>query len=157
MSADELYPKTILVPEAHALGMLAAIRSLGRAGHRILGASPKTQAIGFHSRYCTRPLVSPDFDDPDYVPWLRRLLAEEAISAIIPGGAFLLAIAPKFEEFRHLLPIAPDRRIVYTALSKTAVFEAFSAAQFLPHTDLSLFPSAKASAVPERRSSWQSR
>ena len=42
---------SVLVPEAHALGMLAAIRSLGRAGYGVHAASPQADAIGFASRF----------------------------------------------------------------------------------------------------------
>jgi hypothetical protein len=118
----------VLVPEAHALGMLAAIRSLGRAGYRVLAASPKSEAIGFVSRYCAARTLCPRFDTPDYVEWLRHYIVRHAVSTIVPGGAFLLAIEPWFEEFQPLLPIAPHRHIVYRAFSKTEVFEAFRTA-----------------------------
>jgi hypothetical protein len=108
--------------------MLAAIRSLGRAGYRVLAASPKSDAIGFASRYCAAWTLCPRFDSPEYVEWLRGCVTKQVVNAIIPGGAFLLAIEPWFEEFQPLLPIAPHRHIVYRALSKTEVFEAFLAA-----------------------------
>lgn len=120
--------KAILVPEAHALGMLAAIRSLGRAGYRVHAASSKPDAIGFASRYCAVKAVCPSFDTPAYVDWLRRYVAEQSIATIVPGGAFLLAIEPCFEEFRALLPISQARDIVYRAFSKTEVYEAFQTA-----------------------------
>jgi len=105
--------------------MLAAIRSLGRAGYRVHAASPMSDAIGFASRYCAARTVCPPLSTPSYIEWLRCYVAEQAINAIVPGGAFLLAIEPWFEEFQPLLPIARDRHIVYRALSKTEVFEAF--------------------------------
>src|SRR3546814_15197257 len=51
--SSEAKLRSVLVPEPHALGMLAAIRSLGRAGYRVHAASPRPDAIGFLSRYCT--------------------------------------------------------------------------------------------------------
>ena len=129
MVGDSSLPAThILVPEAHALGMLAAIRSLGQAGYRVHAASPKSDAIGFASRYCATRTFCPSYGSPAYVEWLRRYVAEHSVSAVIPGGAFLLAIEPCFEEFQPLLPIARDRHTVYRALSKTEIFEAFRAA-----------------------------
>lgn len=116
---------SVLVPEAHALGMLAAIRSLGRAGYEVHAASPEPDAIGFASRFAAARAVCPDFGSSGYADWLRRYISGQGIGAIVPGGAFLLAIEPVFEEFRHLLPIAQDRQIVYRALSKVEVFEAF--------------------------------
>lgn len=119
---------TILVPEAHAVGMLGAIRALGRAGYRVHAASPQPDAIGFASRYCARQVVCPPFDSPAYPAWLRRYTLEHRVRAIVPGGALLLAIEGRFEEFQPLLPIAQDRGIVYRAFSKIEVFEAFRAA-----------------------------
>ncbi|WP_193369769.1 hypothetical protein [Pelagibius marinus] len=115
----------VLVPEAHALGMLAAIRSLGRAGYPVHAASPRADAIGFASRFCAVKEICPPYGSPDYTGWLRGYVASQGIGAIVPGGALLLAIEPCFDEFRHLLPIARDRQVVYRALSKVEVFEAF--------------------------------
>jgi hypothetical protein len=120
--------RAVLVPEAHALGMLAAIRSLGRAGYRVHAASPRRDAIGFASRYCAASAVCPAYDTPAYLDWLRHYLTEHDIAAVIPGGAFLLAIESNFEDFQPLLPIARDRHTVYRALSKSEVFQAFRAA-----------------------------
>lgn len=146
-------PLAVLVPEAHALGMLAALRSLGQAGYRMHAASPQSDAIGFASRFCTVRTTCPTFHDPAYVPWLRRYIAKNAIGAIIPGGAFLLAIEPFFEEFRHLLPIAPERQVVYRALSKVEVFEAFQGAplplRLLDHHPPSLVIDRELSPVTE--------
>jgi hypothetical protein len=116
---------SVLVPEAHALGMLAAIRSLGLAGYRVHTASPQPDAIGFASRFAAVRTVCPDFGSSAYADWLRRYTSGQGIAAIVPGGAFLLAIEPFFEEFRHFLPLAQDRQVVYRALSKVEVFEAF--------------------------------
>ena len=120
--------RSILVPEAHALGMLGAIRSLGGAGYRVHAASPQRDAIGFASRHCSARTVCPAYQSSAYVDWLRSYVSRESVSAIVPGGAFLLAIEPCFEEFQALLPIAADRDVVYRALSKIEVFEAFCAA-----------------------------
>lgn len=72
--------------------------------------------------------MCPHLDSPAYAQWLRGYISDQGISVVIPGGAFLLAIEPWFEEFQPLLPIAPSRHIVYRALSKIEVFEAFCAA-----------------------------
>jgi hypothetical protein len=124
----DLRGMSVLVPEAHALGMLAAIRSLGRAGYRVHAASPRPGAIGFASRYCSARTICPPFGTPAYVEWLRSFVAQEGIGAVVPGGAFLLTIEPWFEEFQPLLPVASDRHIVYRALSKSQIFESFCGA-----------------------------
>ncbi|HEY9547910.1 MAG TPA: hypothetical protein VIR45_00285, partial [Kiloniellaceae bacterium] len=120
--------RAVLVPEAHALGMLAAIRSLGRAGYRVHAASPQPDAIGFASRFCAVRERCPAYDDPAYAGWARGYVGAHDIAAIVPGGAFLLAIEDCFDDFCHLLPLAGDSRIVYRALSKVEVFDAFRAA-----------------------------
>lgn len=139
---------SVLVPEAHALGMLAAIRSLGRAGYRVHAASPQSDAIGFASRFAATRTTCPDFGSPAYVDWLCSYISGQGIGAIVPGGAFLLAIEPFFEEFRHLLPIAQDRHIVYRAFSKVEVFEAFRCAP----TSLRLLDHHPCSLVIDRAS-----
>ena len=138
--------KSVLVPEAHALGMLAAIRSLGRAGYRVHAASPRGDAIGFASRFCSVKTVCPAYDSPRYVDWVRGYVAEQAIGAIVPGGAFLLAIEPCFEDLRNLLPIAQDRQVVYRAFSKADIYEAFRAAP----VDLGLLDHHPPSLVVDR-------
>jgi hypothetical protein len=126
--------RSILVPEAHALGMLAAIRSLGQAGYRVHAASPRSDAIGFASRHCSTRSICPPLGSDTYVSWLRNFIGQSKVDAIVPGGAFLLAIEPWFEEFQPLLPISKSRAVVYRALSKTDVYETFSAAP--PHLRL---------------------
>lgn len=128
MAGAERPTTPVLVPEAHALGMLAAIRSLGRAGYRVHAASPQADAIGFASRFCAARTVCPPYDSPAYVEWLRTYVREHAIRLVVPGGTFLLAIERSFEEFQDLLPITQDRTVVYRALSKTAVYETFQTA-----------------------------
>src|SRR4051795_7215813 len=53
---------------------LAAIRSLGRAGVRVLAVDHRRSALGFRSRDA-EPLLSPDpFDDEErFVDFIRRL------------------------------------------------------------------------------------
>src|SRR3546814_14376425 len=106
--------------------MLAAIRSLGRAGYRVHAASPRPDAIGFASRYCTTRARCPAYDDPAYAAWARGYVADHGIAAVVPGGAFLHAVVPCFVEFRHLLPLVQDRRIVHRARSRSRVFEGFA-------------------------------
>src|SRR3546814_15894071 len=99
--------------------MRAAIRSLGRAGYRVHAASPRPDAIGFASRYCTTRARCPAYDAPADAAWARGYVADHGIAAAVQGGAFLLAVEPCFDEFRPPLPLAPDRRIVYRAPRKS--------------------------------------
>jgi len=115
----------ILVSESHSIGSLAVIRSLGRAGYPVIAASPQPDALGFHSRYCKTSLIQPGYDEDDKLSaWLDTLLEDRSIRLIIPSEAFLLAIRPRFTEFRHILPVPQDESLVYGAISKFDLFQA---------------------------------
>ena len=102
---------------------MGAIRSLGRAGYPVHACSSSKEALGLSSRFSTVGIVSPAYDDPAYLPWLRAYLRKHDIRAIVPSEGFLYAIRPVFAEFAHLLPIPPDERVVYRAMSKYEFFE----------------------------------
>ena len=74
MVRDLRAAKTVLVPEAHTLGAIGAIRSLGRAGYTVVAMSPEPDALGFRSRFAARAELSPRYDAPDYIEWLERFL-----------------------------------------------------------------------------------
>ncbi|MGE5492734.1 MAG: ATP-grasp domain-containing protein [Actinomycetota bacterium] len=116
------YP--ILVTDAQAMGSLATIRSLGRAGYPVLASAQQKGALGFHSRYCGKALVQPPYRNGDeFLDWLLETLAREEVQLIIPSEGFLVAIRPRFNQFRHLLPVPEDEARVYSALSKCDLFE----------------------------------
>jgi len=115
--------RPVLVVEAHAVGSVGVIRSLGRAGYPVHACATSDDALGLSSRFATAGVVSPAYDDPAFLPWLRTYLRSHAIQAIVPSEGFLFAIRPVFAEFAHLLPIPADERAVYRALSKYEFFE----------------------------------
>jgi predicted ATP-grasp superfamily ATP-dependent carboligase len=85
---------------------LAAIRSLGRAGLRVLAVDHRPSALGFRSRFATRVLApSPLEDEDDFVSALRSLG---------PGVVFpthdegLRAIARYRDELALLCPFPRD-------------------------------------------------
>lgn len=116
------YP--ILVTEANTIGSLAAIRSLGRAGYPVVAAADRKDALGFHSRYCRRPLVQPSYDrQEEFHDWLDEILVRESVQLVIPSEGFLLAIRSRFDQYRAILPVPEDAGLVYGALSKYDLFE----------------------------------
>jgi predicted ATP-grasp superfamily ATP-dependent carboligase len=116
------YP--ILVAESHTMGSLAIIRSLGRAGYPVIAASHQKDALGFHSRYCSKALVQPPYEkEGEFSAWLDEILGKESIRLVIPSEGFLLAVRPRFRQFRDLLPVPEDEALVYGALSKYDLFE----------------------------------
>lgn len=124
----------ILVAESDTIGSLATIRSLGRAGYPVLAAATQRSALGFHSRYCRKSLVQPPYEDLEaFLGWLDDVRRRESPCLIIPSEGFLLAIRPRFAEFRSLLPVPADEGLVYGALSKYDLFQQCQAAGLLDH------------------------
>jgi predicted ATP-grasp superfamily ATP-dependent carboligase len=115
--------RPVLVAEAQAVGSVAAIRSLGRAGYPVHACATSSDALGLSSRFATLGVVSPAYDDPAFIPWLRAYLREHAIRVIVPSEGLLFAVRPVFSELAHLLPIPSDERVVYRAMSKYQFFE----------------------------------
>ncbi|GJL54358.1 MAG: hypothetical protein NPIRA02_14900 [Nitrospirales bacterium] len=125
---------SILVTEAHAIGSLAVIRSLGRAGYRVIATSPLEDALGFSSSYCHASYQQPSYDNPEeFITWLNKILKQEHIDVVIPSEAFLLVIRPWFQHFQHILPTPKSQRLVYQALSKCDLFQASIEGGFQEH------------------------
>jgi len=131
----------ILVPEAHAVGAIAAIRSLGSAGHQVHACATNANALGLSSKLAAHSVVCPDYGDGDFIPWLRDYVREHDVGAIVPSEAFLLAMRPAFSEFSHLLPVPRDEELVYRALSKYDAFHVLRGAPGAEHIPPTLFVS----------------
>lgn len=115
----------VLVPEAGAIGQIAVIRSLGRAGYRVHACASDPKALGLRSRYAERSTLQPPYDSPHFLAWLRDYIAAEGIAAIVPSEAFLLAVRPDFESLVPLMPVNQDEACVYRAFGKCDVLDAF--------------------------------
>lgn len=111
----------VLVPDAGAIGMIGVIRSLGRAGYPVHACASNTEALGLRSNFTTRGECCPNYDAPDFLPWLDAYVQTHNIRCIVPSEGFLLAIRPAFERYAALLPIRPDSQLVYGSLSKSIV------------------------------------
>ena len=112
----------VLVTEAHTLGSLAVIRSLGRAGYQVHACSLRTDALGFFSNFCNTRVVCPSYSDPAFLDWLRDYTREHRIQVIVPSEGFLLSIRPAFQEFSPLLPFSASESVIYAAMSKSDQF-----------------------------------
>src|SRR5688500_1067046 len=112
----------VMVTDAQALGSLAVIRSLGRAGYPVIGVATSPSAIGLHSKYVSKSLVAPSYRDPAFADWLRRAMRSEGVRALVPSEGCLHAIRPAFAEFQPLLPLPADLGKVYASLSKFDFF-----------------------------------
>lgn len=112
----------VLVTDAQALGSLAAIRSLGRAGYPVIALASSPAAIGLHSKYVSRKRLAPAYRDPSFLDWLRGAVRTEGVKGIIPSEGCLHALRPAFAEFQPLLPLPADAGKVYAGLSKFDFF-----------------------------------
>jgi predicted ATP-grasp superfamily ATP-dependent carboligase len=116
----------VMVAEAHTIGSIAVIRSLGRAGYPVDAFSTKDNALGFHSRYLRQGLQAPDYsEDGRFLDWLRNTVMRRGICALVPSEGLLLAIRPAFAEFSYLLPLHHNSQVVYTGMSKFDLFTRF--------------------------------
>ncbi len=115
----------IMVPQADSLGAIGVIRSLGNAGYKVFATSTKSDALGLLSNYCFHSAVSPNYNEVQYIKWLRLFIKEHKIKAIIPSEGMLLALEPHFEEFSPLLPISTNKKVVYDCFCKVDVFDSF--------------------------------
>lgn len=117
----------VLVVEAQAIGMIGVIRSLGAAGYRVHAGASRADAPGLQSRYASVAVQYPAYASAEFLPWLQRYVEQQAIAAIVPSEAFLLAIAPVYERYRPLLPDAPDATTLYRCFAKADVEALFAA------------------------------
>jgi hypothetical protein len=117
----------VLVPDAQAMGSVAVIRSLGRAGYPVHACASRPDALGLRSRYATASIVCPSYDAPGFAGWLERYVARHRVRAIVPSEGLLLALRPAFDRWRALLPCGPDEATVYRGMAKCDVFDALAA------------------------------
>jgi predicted ATP-grasp superfamily ATP-dependent carboligase len=76
----------VLVTDAHTRAALATVRSLGRAGHRVVAAAERLPALAAVSRYAAaRELVPAALGDPNgFVAAVRDLVSAYGIHVVVP-------------------------------------------------------------------------
>jgi predicted ATP-grasp superfamily ATP-dependent carboligase len=114
--------KVVLVSDAQAIGSVAAIRSLGRAGYRVVACSTSENALGMFSRYCSVPLVQPHHP-AEFFDWLKGVVTQYQVGLIIPSEGFLLRLRPHLQHFHALLPIPGNESLAFAGLSKFDLFK----------------------------------
>jgi predicted ATP-grasp superfamily ATP-dependent carboligase len=117
---------------------LAAIRSLGRAGIRVLAIDHRPSALGFRSKYAER-LLSPDpfEDEPRFVNFMRAL---GEVVVFPTHDDSLNAIAQYADDLRVLAPF-PAWDVLERVQSKRAQLEqAVAAGIDIPVLDPKTFP-----------------
>jgi len=116
----------VLVSEAHAIGSLAVIRSLGRAGYPVVACSSQPDAIGRYSNYTDTFVQCPSYNDSAaFSSWVRQTVRHQRIQTIVPSEGMLLALRPAFDEFRHLMPCSQSEALLYRDMSKFDLYSSF--------------------------------
>ncbi len=77
---------TILVTDTNRGSAICVLRSLGRAGYRVLAVDDQPTSLGFRSRYVYRSFVVPaPRDHPDeFVAAMERIITQEKVDLVIP-------------------------------------------------------------------------
>ena len=115
----------VLVTDAHTLGAIACIRSLGRAGYVVHACSERQNALGLFSRFASATVICPPYSDAHYLDWLRTYIRENQIRVILPSEGFLLAVRKDFSTIAPLLPFSSSEDVLYSAMSKSDQIAAF--------------------------------
>jgi predicted ATP-grasp superfamily ATP-dependent carboligase len=107
--SDQNCQRTVLVTDARLGSALATIRSLGRAGYKVIAADTRGKlSPGMHSRYVTRRIryPSPAKGPEAYVASLLREVKERSVDVILPitDTALLPLVAHRhtFAPYTHL-------------------------------------------------------
>lgn len=107
--------KPVLASDNLALGSLAVICSLGKAGYPGIAISEHVDAIGFVSQYAKSALVCPGYNILEYFnQWLYKIVKKYDIKVMIPSEGMLLAIRPYFGVYIHIkyFPITHSRQLL---------------------------------------------
>lgn len=127
---------TVLVTDAHLGSAITVIRSLGRAGHRVIAASDAHDSAGFRSRYAAGRLIHPmAADDPAaFVAAMLTAIERWSVDLVIPVTDM------------HVIPLAAarDRLLAAGARLGVADNEALEATR----DKLRTIEMARASGVP---------
>jgi predicted ATP-grasp superfamily ATP-dependent carboligase len=116
-------PACVLVTDGEQRAALAAVRSLGRAGHRVVVASTRARSLAGVSRYAARSVAVPDAltNPKGFVDAVRRVAAEEQVDVLLPiAEPALMAILDARESFPCRVPF-PSAEVVRRVNDKSAV------------------------------------
>ncbi|WP_163832466.1 GNAT family N-acetyltransferase [Spartinivicinus ruber] len=117
--------KRVLVLPGQALGNIAAIRSLGRAGCKVFVASSQSRALGFYSNFVSEVAVAPEFHSAGFVDWFAKYINRNSIELVMPCEPLILALLPDWDSFKHLFAIPCDQVILKRAFSKAQTIKHF--------------------------------
>jgi NAD(P)-dependent dehydrogenase (short-subunit alcohol dehydrogenase family) len=86
VAGRKLNNRVVLVTDADQRAALAVVRSLGRAGHRMLVAGSRQRSLAGASRYCTAQLYLPDplTEPAKYAEEVISADARNSVDTLIP-------------------------------------------------------------------------
>lgn len=127
----------VLVLDAQAIGSIAVIRSLGRAGYPVHAVSSDPNALGLLSLMAGFRAIHPSYADRTaFIAWLKEYVRQHGIRAIVPSEGAFVAIRDVFNEFASLIPFSARPEVLYAGLSKFDLFQRLMAqpetSRFLP-------------------------
>jgi predicted ATP-grasp superfamily ATP-dependent carboligase len=100
----------VLVTDADQRSALAVVRSLGRAGHRVIIGGPRRRSLAGASRYCSARIILPDplTEPTKFAAEVIAAVAREKVSALVPitESSLLALLARRSELGECLLPFA---------------------------------------------------
>ncbi|HEX7049648.1 MAG TPA: ATP-grasp domain-containing protein [Longimicrobiales bacterium] len=143
---------SILVTDAEQRAALAAVRSLGRAGHEVSVCASREAPLAGASRYARRVATVPDplGDAAGFVTALRRLVDEWGIDILLPfSEAALLAVLPARDAFAGIQIPFPDHERFARICDKPAVLEAARAVGIAVPAQWRLDAPPQRGALPE--------
>jgi len=118
---------SVLVTDAARGSALAVIRSLGRAGYRVVAADPSPRALGFRSRFTRARVVTPppDRDPKGFVEAILAAAREHRIDLLIPvTDAAILPLSAARERFAGASRLAlPEPEALEAAWDKLRTVE----------------------------------
>ena len=142
----------ILVTDAHELAGLGAIRSLGRAGHRVIAGYPGRlqRPASSYSRYCDTRRTYPDpwLSQPDFCQWLTANAPDVDLVLPISEAALVAAVSCRSQLPSQALVAPSTAALEYTLSKRRATAKALALGIPCPRTAFS------PDAVPELKSPW---
>jgi predicted ATP-grasp superfamily ATP-dependent carboligase len=127
VAAGKLNSRVVLVTDADQRAALAVVRSLGRAGHRVLVGGPRRLSLAGASRFCSARIALPDaIAEPEkFAEETIAAVTGNAVDVLIPitEGSLLAILGQRSRLGECLLPF-PDVATFQRASDKAAVLRA---------------------------------
>lgn len=112
----------ILIPQTLQRNVLAAVRSLGRAGHTIVLANAAKNPYRFSSRYVNEAcqVRSPQNSPDGFIDDLLNLVSRESFDVLLPfSHDVVLPVSYRKQELTRYLPVPfPDYPVLYKVHDK---------------------------------------